>query len=98
MKRGEFSVSHRIAGLLKEVKKLQPARFRLRKKVLDVAHAKNIEIVSPSFTFQRKQAQDVRIIPPVKRVGSDSDKKEIHVHGIFDQAEITERDDLLKQH
>jgi small-conductance mechanosensitive channel len=61
---GDFSISYRVAGMLKEVKQLLTARSRLRAAVIDHLHAAAVEIVSPRFQNQRLIADDVRFLPP----------------------------------
>jgi small conductance mechanosensitive channel len=56
---GDFSVTYRIAGLLREVKNLISVRSRLREMMLDGLHQGGIEIVSPGFINQR-------VLPPEK--------------------------------
>ncbi|WP_334029959.1 mechanosensitive ion channel family protein [Alteromonas sp. P256] len=50
---GDFSVSYRVAGLLKEVKSVLTARSNLHKAILDTLHNSDIEIMSPNFIAQR---------------------------------------------
>lgn len=59
---GDFSVSYRVSGLLKDVKSLLSARSRLHKTVLDTLHNADIEIVSPGFINQRPQAGGVKMM------------------------------------
>jgi small-conductance mechanosensitive channel len=50
---GNFAVSYRIAGFLREVKQMLTSRSRLRATVLTALHGAGIEIVSPTFMNQR---------------------------------------------
>ena len=50
---GDYSISYRIAGMLREVKLLITTGSDLRKAMLDCLHEAGIEIVSPSFMNQR---------------------------------------------
>lgn len=68
---GDFSVSYRVAGLLKEVDSLISARARLRASVLDTLHAAGIEIMSPNFMVTRASSPEARVIPPVRREAED---------------------------
>ncbi len=61
---GDFSVTYRVAGLLREVKQLLTARSRLHQAVLDELHRGGIEIVSPSFMNTRAVAEGQRFMPP----------------------------------
>ncbi len=60
---GDFSVSYRIAGKLKDTKELLTARSKLRGKVLDALHEGGVEIVSPAFMNQRVLAAEKLFIP-----------------------------------
>ena len=94
---GDFSVSYRIAGLLKEVKQLLSTRSDLRACVLRELHAAGIEIVSPNFMNTRALAEDKRFIPKASAVqiqeqGGQADEPEDLV---FDKAEEAEARELL---
>jgi small-conductance mechanosensitive channel len=60
---GDFSVSYRITGKLKDTKELLTARSRLRGRVLDALHEGGVEIVSPTFMNQRLLAGEEVFIP-----------------------------------
>jgi len=60
---GDYSITYRVAGVLKDVKVLVTARSNLRKLMVDTLHGAGIEIVSPTFTNQRRVAHDVPVIP-----------------------------------
>ena len=60
---GNFSVTYRINGMLKEVKSLLTTRSNLSRSVLDVLHESGIEIMSPAFMNQRRLPEDTKIIP-----------------------------------
>jgi len=47
------SVSYRVAGFLKEVKKLVTTNSLLNGEVMDQLHADDVEIVSPTFMNTR---------------------------------------------
>lgn len=51
---GDFSVTYRVTGLLKEPRRLLSARSDLRVAMLDRLHDAGIEIVSPAFMNQRR--------------------------------------------
>lgn len=57
MEIGDFSVTYRVSGLLKEIKSLISARSKLMGNVLDCLHEADIEILSPSFMAQRPQPE-----------------------------------------
>lgn len=59
---GDFSVTYRIAGHLKDTSNLLSVRSKLYNAVLDRLHADNIEIVSPSF-MNTRAIKEQPIIP-----------------------------------
>jgi hypothetical protein len=61
---GDFSVTYRVAGLLKEVKQLISTQSKLRASVLDELHREGIEIVSPTFMNSRAFEVGARFLPP----------------------------------
>lgn len=60
---GDFSVTYRISGFLKEVKTYVSTRSRLHAYVLDALHEAGMEIVSPTFMNQRVLDSRERMIP-----------------------------------
>jgi small conductance mechanosensitive channel len=62
---GDFSVSYRVAGLLKEVKSVLTARSNLHKAILDTLHNNDIEIMSPNFIAQRPTESTQKFIAKV---------------------------------
>lgn len=96
---GDFSVSYRVAGMLKEVKMLLTARSNLRKQVLDSIHGAGIEIVSPNFMNQRPLKDGELIIPKKAPKEKPSKKEDSPEDIIFDKAEEAEsKDNLKKKH
>jgi len=87
---GDFSVSYRIAGMLKEVKLLLTARSNLRKEVLDSLHGARIEIVSPNFMNQRPLKDGALVIPESVRKENPPQKEDSPEDIIFDKAEEAE--------
>jgi bifunctional DNA-binding transcriptional regulator/antitoxin component of YhaV-PrlF toxin-antitoxin module len=97
---GDFSVSYRISGLLKEVKFLVSARSELRSKVLDSLHDAGIEIVSPTFMNQFPITDGRVYIPkkPRKKAGDRAQKEKAPESIIFDKANQAEsRDNLMEK-
>ncbi|RDV26633.1 mechanosensitive ion channel family protein [Alteromonas aestuariivivens] len=94
---GDFSVSYRVAGLLKDVKSMLGARSRLHKAVLDHLHQAGIEIVSPSFMNQRAQQPGVQMIPRHKVVTSDSAEEGDPDAIVFDKAQEAEQQESKRQ-
>jgi len=62
---GDFSVTYKVGGLLKEIENLISARSELKKEVLDALHGDGIEIVSPTFMNQRV-FKDGKVFIPAK--------------------------------
>lgn len=94
MELNDFSVSYRVGGFLPEVKQILTARSNLRAMMLDTLHDANIEIVSPTFMYQRQTDGQSRSLPPKSRSywqaaapAEDTIPEEL----IFDKAEQAER-------
>jgi small-conductance mechanosensitive channel len=96
---GDFSVTYRVAGLLKEVKSLLSTRSRLREMVLDSLHEAGIEIVSPNFMNQRVlTAGDMFIPKPVPaEVAAEPESEEKLEALAFDKAEKAESVERLRE-
>ena len=98
---GDFSITYRIAGMLKEVKLLITTGSDLRKAMLDCLHEAGIEIVSPAFMNQRPLPPEQLFIPRAPASGirpapvSTTDAPE---NVIFDKADEAERVENLKDH
>jgi len=60
---GDFSVTYRVGGLLREVKSLLTKRSLLRAEMMDALHDAGIEIVSPNFMNQRVYGTDDAFVP-----------------------------------
>jgi len=99
MELGDYSVTYRIAGFLGEVKQILTARSNLRKMVMDILHGAGVEIVSPTFMYQRPQPPETVTIP--EKAASRADKAvvddQIPEELIFDKAEAAEKLELLRQ-
>lgn len=50
---GDFSVTYRVSGLLKDINRLLDKRRELRARTIDALHGEDIEIVSPTFMNTR---------------------------------------------
>ncbi len=60
---GDFSVTYRVGGLLREVKSLLTKRSLLRAEMMDALHGAGVEIVSPTFMNQRVYRTDDTFVP-----------------------------------
>ena len=95
---GDFSVSYRIAGLLREIKTLLTTQSRLRAAVLDRLHEGGVEIVSPSFMNQRQLDPRRPVIPePVVAAAAAATVSAEQESVVFDKAEEAETIEELRQ-
>ena len=99
MELGDFSVTYRIAGLLKEVKQLISARSKLRELMLDKLHESGIEIVSPTFMNQRQLKPERVFIPESVDQKSEPEPAytDLPEDVVFDKAEEAESTEKLKE-
>lgn len=82
---GDFSVSYKIHGFLEDSSKYFTMNSLLNSKVIDVLHANNIEIVSPSFMNQRK-ADEITYIPKTEKITKKALDEKTPEDLIFDKA------------
>lgn len=87
---GDFSVTYRVSGLLKEVKRLLSARSSLRECVLDSLHDGGVEIVSPNFMNTRALPTDAIFIPKASRRAAAIEPESSPEDLVFDKAEEAE--------
>ncbi len=92
---GDYSVTYRVAGLLKDVKKLISARSDLRERVMDGLHRGGVEIVSPTFMNQRVFTPESRFIPEVA-VDQPKAEESMPEEVVFDKADAAESQESLK--
>jgi small conductance mechanosensitive channel len=93
---GDFSVTYRVAGLLRETREIISARSRLREAMLDKLHEGGVEIVSPTFMNTRALSEGHRMIPQVKAeedMGDTSVPEEL----VFDKADKAESLEKMKE-
>ena len=64
---GDFSVTYKVGGLLRDVESIITKRSDFKKNVMDSLHGADIEIVSPTFMNQRIFDQDYVCIPPEEK-------------------------------
>ncbi|AKB25982.1 Mechanosensitive ion channel family protein [Methanosarcina sp. MTP4] len=94
---GDFSVTYKVGGLLKEVENLISVRSELKKGILDALHGNDIEIVSPNFMNQRVLKDGIVCIPqkePEKPEAAEKTPEKKPEEIIFDkaiEAEILDR-------
>jgi len=90
----DFSVTYRVAGFLAEAKQILTARSNLRAMMLDTLHDANIEIVSPTFMYQRQTDGEARSLARQSRSywqPTPQAEDKIPEELIFDKAEQAER-------
>jgi len=63
-KLGDFSITYKVGGLLKDIESLITARSDFKKNVMDTLHDSKIEIVSPTYMNQRVFSEDYVCLPP----------------------------------
>lgn len=94
---GDFSVTYRIAGFLREVKELPSVRSRLRAASMDALHAAGIEIVSPTFMNQRQLDPRIPVVPVVDSLGVDAPAPHAAPAELaFGEAEAASRNEQLR--
>ncbi|MFW6001533.1 MAG: mechanosensitive ion channel family protein [Halanaerobium sp.] len=83
---GNFSVSYKISAFLEDTKNFLTANSRLRKEILNTMHKAEVEIVSPTFTNQRRFEKDEKFIS--KKFSKEEDEQKSKIEKlIFDKAE-----------
>lgn len=88
MEIGDFSVTYRVSGLLKEIKSLISARSKLMGHVLDCLHEADIEILSPNFMAQRPQPEGSVMIPKAPTTKNQTNSQEDQPEAaVFNKAE-----------
>lgn len=69
---GDFSVTYRVSGLLKDVNRLLDKRRELRARTMDALHGEDIEIVSPTFMNTRAfDTEDLFVSEVAVTIGED---------------------------
>lgn len=87
---GDFSVTYKVNGMLKDVKSLLTSRSRLLTSVLDTLHREGIEIVSPNFMNQRPLKDGQEFIPQVIQTTQPEPEAKAE-EMVFDKAEEAEK-------
>lgn len=94
---GDFSVTYRISGFLREIKTLISARSRLKSEAIKVLHQAGIEIVSPNFMNQRVFENTQKFIPTRYFAKSAANAADIPEKIIFDKADQAESEEEAKE-
>lgn len=96
MELGDFSVSYRAAGLLRDVKNILSAESRLRVLVMDSLHRGKVEIVSPDFRNVRSLAKGRKFVPEVApETAPDREDDSLPEKVVFDKADEAESLDRI---
>ncbi|PKN12560.1 MAG: mechanosensitive ion channel protein MscS [Deltaproteobacteria bacterium HGW-Deltaproteobacteria-4] len=93
---GNYSITYKVSGMLREIKSLLTARSNLCRCVLDTLHGNRVEIMSPAFMNQRRLPDDLKVIPAATKpvpIESVSVAEEV----VFDKAEKAEQLEKEKQ-
>lgn len=88
-KLGDFSISYKVGGLLKDIDRIITTRSDFKKNVIDKLHNSEIEIVSPTYMNQRVFSEDYVCMPPKEDTRRAPKEKEPEVRTeeiIFDKA------------
>jgi len=97
---GDFSITYRIAGLLKEVKQVISTRSRLHAMMLDKLHDGGIEIVSPTFMNTRSIQANQVFIPATEMAEikePDIQASSAPESKVFDKADQAESREKLRE-
>ena len=94
---GDFSVTYRISGILKEDNRLIEKRRMLRARTMDLLHDAGIEIVSPNFMNTRAIKGGKSFVPATGEY-DDSESAGASLDSvIFDKAEKAESVEKLRE-
>lgn len=94
---GDFSVTYRISGLLKEVNRLLDKRRELRRRTMDALHKEGIEIVSPTFMNTRSLSKGHAVVAEVDKDADDVKLGPSTDALVFDKAEKAESVERLRE-
>lgn len=96
---GNFAVTYKINGVLKDAKSLLTTRSLLCAQVLDQLHDTGIEVMSANFINQRQLPPEQAIIP-IRNISKASPVQSVAEEVVFDKAEKAaqrqEQEDVLK--
>lgn len=93
---GDFSVTYRVSGILKEDNRLLEKRRDLRARTMDMLHDADIEIVSPNFMNTRAIADGKNFIAPGGEASPKNSNEPTPDSVVFDKAEKAESVEKLK--
>jgi len=94
---GDFSVTYRVSGMLKEIKHLIDRRRELRAKTMDKLHAAGIEIVSPTFMNTRAYDKNSKFVGKVTAGDVEAASGPSMDSLVFDKADKAESVSMLRE-
>lgn len=94
---GDFSVTYRVSGMLKEIKHLIDRRRELRAKTMDKLHAAGIEIVSPTFMNTRAFDKGSKFVGKVTAADVETASGPSMDSLVFDKADKAESVSMLRE-
>jgi small-conductance mechanosensitive channel len=92
---GDYAVTYKVAGFLKDISQLLATRSDLRTAMLNALHAGGVEIVSPEFRNTR--LVDQRTFIPAREENADEAPKSRPETVVFDKAEEAASIESLRQ-
>lgn len=95
---GDFSVTYRVSGVLKEDNRLLEKRRDLRARTLDMLHDAGIEVVSPNFMNTRAIADGQNFIAQTGMANPKTGEEPTPDSVVFDKAEKAESIEKLREH
>lgn len=93
---GDFSVTYRLSGFLKETKKYVTSKSNLFASVLDELHENGIEILSPNYMAQRPTDPKEKVIPS-SAPQIEKTSKQVAESVVFDKAEKAKNIERFKK-
>jgi len=94
---GDFSVTYRVSGLLKDVNRLLDKRRELRARTIDALHGDDIEIVSPTFMNTRAFDNDDLFVADVTATMGEDGLEGLPDSIVFDKAARAESVEKLRE-
>jgi len=95
---GDYSVTYRICGLLKEINRLLDKRRELRGRTIDALHSESVEIVSPTFMNTRAFDPKDRFVSDVSvDIIGDEKRGAVPDSIVFDKAERAQSVEKLRE-
>lgn len=84
---GDYAVTYRVAGFLRESTQVLARRSRLREALLDTLHESGIEIMSPMYVA-RRAVDNEGLVPRTQRPKAHVEDRPTAEDKVFDKAEL----------